>query len=381
MFLFDQKNSKMLKLNMMNFIIAGVNGSPRGQAHRSAPTLTLPKNENGFTLIEMAIVLIVIGLLVGLGAQMLGTMTKRSLVTNTIQITKTTYESILGYAISNKKLPANLNVLGVRTTDAYNRNIEYYVAPEFTTTSFCTNNGTYLLLDDSSSGATISKTNIAFLIFSDGEDKTNSTGTASTFTVKAQSNTYDDIAYYLDIQTLREKACNNFLVVTDNLPTATVNVTYPSTTLAATDGTTPYTWSIASGSIPAGLSLSAAGVISGTPTTSGSYSFNLQVTDSDSPQRQTNKTFSITVQPNDPIITTQYLYNGTNGVNYIATLSATNGLSPYTWSLTSGPGSLAVSAGGVVTWNPAVTGTYSVTVQVTDNNSRSASKTLSLTVF
>ncbi|MBF0540292.1 MAG: putative Ig domain-containing protein [Nitrospirae bacterium] len=337
--------------------------------------------DSGFTLIEMAMVLVIIGLIVSMGTQMLKTMTKRSMMVNSTQIAKTAYESILGYAISNKKLPADLTTLGVKTTDAYNSNLKYYVVPEFTASSFCTNNGTYLLLNDSSSGSLISKTDIAFLILSAGEDRTNSTGAASTFTVLPQSNTYDDIVFYLDIKTLREKVCNTFGIVTDSLPTATKDFVYSSATLAATDGTEPYTWSIASGALPAGLSLSNAGVISGTPTVDGSFPFNIQVVDNDTPQRQANKTLSITVQPNDPKITTEYLYNGTNGVNYVATLSATNGLLPYTWSLTSGPGTLAVSAGGIITWNPAVTGTYMVTVQVTDSHTKSVSKTLSLTVF
>jgi large repetitive protein len=47
----------------------------------------------------------------------------------------------------------------------------------------------------------------------------------------------------------------------------------------ATDGATPYTWSLASGALPAGLSLNAAtGEISGTPTTAGTANFTVQVT-------------------------------------------------------------------------------------------------------
>jgi hypothetical protein len=49
--------------------------------------------------------------------------------------------------------------------------------------------------------------------------------------------------------------------------------------LAATGGTTPYTWSLSSGTLPAGLTLSAAGVISGTPTTPGTYTITVKVTD------------------------------------------------------------------------------------------------------
>ena len=52
-----------------------------------------------------------------------------------------------------------------------------------------------------------------------------------------------------------------------------------SDTLTATGGTTPYTWSVNAGTLPPGLTLSAAGVLSGTPTTTGSYPFTVNVID------------------------------------------------------------------------------------------------------
>ena len=67
-------------------------------------------------------------------------------------------------------------------------------------------------------------------------------------------------------------------ISTSSLPGGTVSQSY-SATLSATGGTTPYTWSIASGSLPGGLSLSSSGSISGTPSSSGSFSFSAKVTD------------------------------------------------------------------------------------------------------
>jgi hypothetical protein len=52
-----------------------------------------------------------------------------------------------------------------------------------------------------------------------------------------------------------------------------------SQSLAATGGTAPYTWNIASGTPPPGLSLSGTGVLSGTPTTAGDYTFTVRATD------------------------------------------------------------------------------------------------------
>src|SRR5208283_4784413 len=68
-------------------------------------------------------------------------------------------------------------------------------------------------------------------------------------------------------------------ITTTSLPGGEAGVGY-SQTLAASGGTTPYTWSVSAGTLPAGLSLSSAGVISGTPTTAGTSSFTVQVADS-----------------------------------------------------------------------------------------------------
>jgi len=71
-------------------------------------------------------------------------------------------------------------------------------------------------------------------------------------------------------------------ITTTSLPNGTVGAPY-SQTLAASGGTTPYTWSIASGTLPAGLLLSSAGVISGTPTAASGPTFiTFQVSDSTS---------------------------------------------------------------------------------------------------
>jgi hypothetical protein len=72
------------------------------------------------------------------------------------------------------------------------------------------------------------------------------------------------------------------VVTTTSLPAGTVGVAY-SQTLTATGGQSPYTWSLSSGALPAGLTLNAStGVISGSPTTAGTTDFTAKVTDADS---------------------------------------------------------------------------------------------------
>jgi len=67
-------------------------------------------------------------------------------------------------------------------------------------------------------------------------------------------------------------------VATTELAAATVGTPY-SATLAATGGTPPYTWTLASGSLPLGLSLDRSGAISGTPTSSGPFPLTVRVRD------------------------------------------------------------------------------------------------------
>ncbi len=85
-------------------------------------------------------------------------------------------------------------------------------------------------------------------------------------------------------------------VTTTSLPAATVGAPY-SATLTASGGTTPYTWSISSGSLPKGLSLTASsGTISGTPTTAGTSSFTVKVTGAKT-SGSGSATLTLTVDP------------------------------------------------------------------------------------
>lgn len=68
-------------------------------------------------------------------------------------------------------------------------------------------------------------------------------------------------------------------ITTASLTNGTVGTAY-SESLLATGGTTPYSWSVAGGALPPGMALGSAGLVKGTPTSSGSYSFTAQVLDS-----------------------------------------------------------------------------------------------------
>jgi len=171
-------------------------------------------------------------------------------------------------------------------------------------------------------------------------------------------------------------------ITTTTLPSGQQNASY-SATLAATGGTSPYSWSITSGTLPVGLSLSAStGVISGTPTGSGTSNITIQVRDNNA--QTASKLLSITINPvSAPAITTASLPNGQQNVAYSATLAASGGVSPYSWSVVSGilPAGLTLGAStGAISGTPSSSGTSNFTVQVRDNNGQTATKALSITV-
>lgn len=97
----------------------------------------------------------------------------------------------------------------------------------------------------------------------------------------------------LGIQVATVTALNPVNWVTSSLPGGTIGTQY-SQTLGARDGVATYSYSLVSGSLPAGLSL-ANGQITGTPTTCGDYTFVLRVTDSQSTPTTADRTFSVRV--------------------------------------------------------------------------------------
>lgn len=93
-------------------------------------------------------------------------------------------------------------------------------------------------------------------------------------------------------------------ITTNNFPDAMLGVAYSQTAQAA-GGTTPYTWSVASGALPTGLFLDASsGALSGSPQQAGAFNFTLQVQDSAAPTPATaTRPFTLTVNNPVPAIT------------------------------------------------------------------------------
>ena len=316
-------------------------------------------NHNGFSLVELSIVLVIIGLLVGLGSSMIGPMMNFTKVRETRDMMDANLQAVISWASSNNKLP---NVAGFTTTvakhakDTWNRDFIYLydgnlykAAP--TKDTICGRRSTILTLetiDNTTTTSTVS--NVAFAVLSDADNATlkstlivngpteldftsrdaTSGYTSSKITVKGP-NGY--LVRWVTLDELRSKiGCQGapLKILNNELPFGSKSTSGYSATITA-DGGVPssYKWCIEAAAISPALTIppiipgltfqtplywttpttpgnncsetvntwvsGSTLTISGNPTTPGSYSFTVYVGDSDSNTAQ--KSFVITVNP------------------------------------------------------------------------------------
>src|SRR5207253_85306 len=149
------------------------------------------------------------------------------------------------------------------------------------------------------------------------------------------------------------------------LPGGQVQSSY-NASLAATGGTPPYTWSVTAGALPAGLTLNpSTGAIAGTPS-AGPGAFTVTVTDSAASPLSASKPLTIAIAPS---ITTPGLPGGQAQSSYNASLAASGGPPPYTWSVTAGalPAGLTLNASTGAIGGTPTAGPSTFTVTVTDS--------------
>ncbi|HUY87038.1 MAG TPA: Ig-like domain repeat protein, partial [Acidimicrobiales bacterium] len=103
-------------------------------------------------------------------------------------------------------------------------------------------------------------------------------------------------------------------IVNKSLPEATLDSIY-TVTLAATGGTPPLSWSMGKAGLPPGLSLSSSGSITGAPVTAGTFTINVEVSDSSVPANTSDSNFTFVVNPSEspPAITPGYIVTSPMG--------------------------------------------------------------------
>ena len=166
----------------------------------------------------------------------------------------------------------------------------------------------------------------------------------------------------------------------NTLPAWTINRDYPGTQIIVANGVAPFTWS-APGLAASGLAISASGVISGTPSASGTFPVTVQVTDSQG--ATATKSYSLVINI-APTVSTPSLSNGEVNVGYSApTMAASGGTAPFSWTANGlsaiGP-TMAISANGVISGTPTATGSFLVTITAIDAAGASTSRNYTLTV-
>jgi uncharacterized delta-60 repeat protein len=155
-------------------------------------------------------------------------------------------------------------------------------------------------------------------------------------------------------------------VSTTSLADWTVNLAGYSQTIAASGGTGAKTFAKTSGTLPTGLTLSSAGVLSGTPTAAGSFTFTITVTDATA--ASTGQSFSVTIHPPVAISTTTLANWTANLAGYSQTITATGGTGASVFATTAGtlPSGLTLSSAGVLAGTPTAAGSFGFTVAATD---------------
>ena len=174
------------------------------------------------------------------------------------------------------------------------------------------------------------------------------------------------------------------MVTPTTVPAATRGFAY-SRTFSATGGVGAYTYTVSAGALPAGMTLSAAGVLSGTPTTTGSFNFTVRATDQSTGSGPYSGTVSLALVVNAAAITVTpaTLPGVMAGLPFEQTLSATGGSGAYTYAVTAGalPSGIILTTSGRLVGRSYTVGTFNFTVTATDAFGNTGTAALSLAVL
>lgn len=173
----------------------------------------------------------------------------------------------------------------------------------------------------------------------------------------------------------------------NSLPNGVVGTNYPGSLAAlTTGGLSPYTWALTKGTLPAGLQLiPSTGAFTGTPTTPGTYSFTITVSDSEDPQATFQQSFNVVIGGTLELTTPSPLTpNAAVGEPYSVQLAASGGTAPYSYSFVTDAGNvppgLTLSSNGILSGTPtqysnAAGGYNNFFVQVSDSSNPPLSST------
>jgi hypothetical protein len=212
---------------------------------------------------------------------------------------------------------------------------------------------------------------------------TTPTAGAFNFTVQATDNNQSSLtgsqAYAFTVN-----PAGTLTISPTTLPIATAKDAYGPITFTATGGFGSYTFSVLTGTkLPPGLTLTSAGVLSGTPTTAGTYTFTIDATDKTQNSLSGSQTYTMTVNKaitiapaTLPIATVTNAYKeqlkvaGGSGTGYTFALASSSSL----------PAGLTMNSAGLITGTPTASGKFTFTIIATDSIGATGTKTYTLTI-
>ena len=347
---------------------------------------------NGLTLIELAIILVIIGIFMGIGMSAFLIYVKNmktSITKNTVQ---SACEAVKGYISTHYLIPSNLSSLGIKTKDTYEENLIYKIntsADAYTSNNICSqspNSNNTLTINIYSNASTIesTKSNIAFAIYSKGENRVDNTNPDGDNTLDIRPygiDNYDDIICYYDINSLKRNICPPPLTVSGNSPVATEDKYYEAS-INVNGGQTPYsyTWTGLSCGLTATNDKIHGQINCDTSSTDGKLSsctktLNLTVNVEDSltpaPHNIASANFNLTVKAQPPYVFETVLPDATECLPYSVSLTGKGGNGSYTWNIDSNnlPSGLSTSNNTISGMpNSGTTGNYRVSVSLTSCN-------------
>ena len=173
----------------------------------------------------------------------------------------------------------------------------------------------------------------------------------------------------------------NIVVDPTSLPTGVINIPYQSTIFVANGGTPPYTYSVSSGNLPIGMTLTD-NVISGTPTVAGTSIFQIEAKDVN--QNVGYKSYNLSVEEVNISFSPNALPDAYTRIPYTSSITASGGTPPYQYSIISGalPDGIALDANtGNITGNTTQVGSFIISLQATDANLNISQRTYTVTSY
>ena len=238
-------------------------------------------------------------------------------------------------------------------------------------------------------GTTVPWINVTGFVNGDGFDNINVNVASNTTPVTRTGNvtfTFNQVSPVLVISYTLTQYAKLLFSTPSPLPLGVIGMPYSVSLQAAGGSGINRSFAITSGSLPPGLAFSGQ-TISGIPTQPGASAFTAQVTDDDGFSGASfsgTQNYAVNIVP--PVsITAGAVPGAIAGLPYLATLAATGGVPPYSWSITSGvlpSGIFLTPATGVISGTPAATaqGSYAFTIRATDSVGLAATAPFQLVV-